>query len=150
MIGIRAATKRQIHNLVGKTNEKWSYISYDFQAIFSRTKYLQHFFWYKIVSQSFRKTLGNVDFSVTKESSQPHGYTEVVIAFEYVSMFRCFFFSWLQDRSFEKVAILFATAKRKKALDFYFLHYCGYMFLPRDVFLAFFHARVHEPLYWFL
>ena len=56
------------------------------------------------------------------------------------------FFSWLQDRSVEKVAILFAIAEGKKSE---FLSFCTRVaagFLPRDDLLAFFCDRAHWPL----
>ena len=56
-------------------------------------------------------------------------------------MLRCCF-SLLQGRSVEKVVILLATAKWKQLLIFVFFTRVAAVFLPRDVLLAFFRARV--------
>ena len=61
----------------------------------------------------------------------------------------CFgvFFSWLQDHSVERVVILFAVANGEKNSEFlFFFTRVATGFLPRDVLLAFFRARVHGPL----
>ena len=61
-------------------------------------------------------------------------------------MLRCCF-SLLQGRSVEKVVILLATAKWKQLLIVVFFTRVAAVFLPRDVLLAFFRARVYGPFY---
>ena len=63
-----------------------------------------------------------------------------------LSILLCFF-SWLQDRSIEKVVILFANANGKQLWILIFLTRVATGFLSRDVLLTFFRSRVQGPLF---